>query len=306
MRIEKHHIILSILIIYTAVILFFLFFGVGRPGAAVDNHEYQFNFIPNITSFSFPTFSDLKYFPHGFFELGNFLGFIPFGIFIPMIFRCKFTKFISIFILLILLIETIQMLTFLGRFDINDIIMNSLGAVVGFSAYKIGSHFTKKWKIFIITIISAVFFSIGVIGFSKLLNKSFTKIEGPVIALNELDHTINKSVNKNLQSFEIRHEKIEPEINLYESEGYEIKAFTYTFNGKSIVLSLNYGIPDNASDYEGISIISVDGKEVDIFSNRDHGSSEVILDKINELTITIKGNMKLWDVTFKEMQYKWE
>jgi hypothetical protein len=85
-----------------------------------------------------------------------------------------------------------------------------------------------------------------------------------------------------------------------------MEIFTYAFGGKDIVLSLNHGIPDNASGYDGKVIISVDGKEVETYSNKDHSSSEIIMDKVNELTITITGNIKLWDVTFKEMKYWWK
>jgi len=305
MRTKQYKIIFTTLIIYTALILYFLFFGVGRPGAAVDNHEYQFNLIPNIIPFRFPTISELKYFPRGFFELGNFVGFIPFGVLIPRLYRCNLFRFLSLFILSILIIETVQMLTFLGRFDINDVIVNTLGAAVGFCAYKISFRFSNPWKRFAVTIMSVVILLLAVIGFSEFLNKSFTKEEGPIIALHELENNGNVPIDKNIQSFEIGHEKIEPKINLYGSEGDNTKIFTYAFGGKDIVLSLNYGNPDNANDYDGQIMISVDGKEVETYSDIDHGSSEIIMEKVNELIITIQGNVKLWDVTFKEMKYWW-
>lgn len=309
MRTKQHKIIFTILMLYTVLILYFLFFGVGRPGAAVGNHEYQFNLIPNIISFRFPTISDLKYFPRGFFELGNLVGFIPFGLLIPILYRCNFFRFISLFFLSILVIETVQMLTFLGSFDINDAIVNSLGAAVGFCAYKIGFRFTNTRKRLVVTVMSVIILSIGVIGFSELLNKSFTKEEGPVTALNELESNRNVPMEKNLESFEIEHEKIEPKMNLYSSDGESVEIFTYSFDGKDIMLSLNYGIPDHASDYDGKVIISVDGKEVGTNpidkEYRGPFSSESMMGKVNELTITIKGNVNLWDVTFKEMKYWW-
>lgn len=316
MRIKQHKLILTLLIIYTALIVYFLFFGVGRPGVAISIQEYRFNLVPNVIQLRFPTLLDLEYFRV--FDLGNFVGFIPFGILIPRLYHCNFFRFISLFILSILILETVQMLTYLGSFDINDIIVNSLGAAVGFCAYKIGFRFKSIKKELVVTVMSVVILSIGVIGFSELLNKSgftellnksFAKKEGPVIALNELESNRNEPMDKNLQSFEIEHEKVEPEINLYGSEGDNEEIFTYEFGGKDVVLFLNYGIPDNASDYDGKVIISVNGKEVDTLSidkeNRHHGSSESILDKVNELTITIKGNVKIWDVTFKEMKYWW-
>src|SRR5690554_4934264 len=184
MRINGHKLIFTMLIIYTALILYFLFFGVGRPGAATSIHEYRFNLIPNLIQLRFPTLSDLKHFR--IFDLGNFAGFIPFGILIPILYRCNFFRFISLFFLSILIIETLQMLTFLGSFDINDAIVNTLGAAVGFCAYKIGFRFKSIRKVLVVTVMSVVILSVGVMGFSELLNKSFTKKEGPVIALNEL------------------------------------------------------------------------------------------------------------------------
>jgi glycopeptide antibiotics resistance protein len=312
MRTKQHKLIFTILIIYIALILFFLFFSFDRLDASAVDQEYRFDLIPRNVNLRFPTISDLKYFHLWFFNFGNFAGFIPFGILIPILYRCSFFRFILLFFLSILIIETVQMLTFLGSFDINDAIVNTLGAAVGFCAYKTGFRFTNNWKRIGVTLMSAVILSIAVIGFSELVNKSFTKIEGPVIALNELETNENLPLDKNLQSFIIGHEKIEPKINLYSGEGDNIEMFTYAFGGKDIVLSLKYGITDNLSDYDSKMIISADGKEVDTyFVDKEYRyptslSSDFNMDKVNELTITIKGNLKLWDVTFKEMKYWWE
>ncbi|QTD40297.1 VanZ family protein [Sporosarcina sp. Te-1] len=178
MKKEKRKRILTLLIIYTALILYFLFFGFGRPGAAVGIDEYRYNLIPNIISLRFLTISEFEYFQPWFFTFGNFAGFIPIGILIPLLYQWKFFKFISLFFLSILMIETVQMLTFLGSFDIDDAIVNTLGAAVGFGAYKIGFRFTSIQKSIRVTIMSAIILSIVVIGFSELLNKSFTKKEG--------------------------------------------------------------------------------------------------------------------------------
>ena len=170
MTTKQRKLIFTILTIYTALILFFLFFSFGRLDAAAVNQEYRFNLIPSNIHLIFPTIWDLEYFKRWFFNFGNFAGFIPFGILIPVLYRCKFFKFISLFFLSILVIETVQMLTFLGSFDIDDAIVNTLGASVGFCAYKIGFRFTNTWKKFAVTVMSAIILSIAVIGFSELVN----------------------------------------------------------------------------------------------------------------------------------------
>ncbi|KOS68026.1 hypothetical protein AEA09_05300 [Lysinibacillus contaminans] len=305
MKTKQQKIIFTILIAYSALILYFMFLGFGRIGA-IGNHEYQYYIIPTEIPLKFPTMSDLAYFQLWLFNFGNLAGFIPFGILIPMLYRCKFFRFISLFFLSILVLETLQMLTFLGSFDLMDAIVNTLGATIGFCAYKIGVRSKNSRRKLIVTGVSVVILSIGVIGFSELINKAFTKIEGPATALNEFGLNANEIMNDNLPSFEIDDEKIEPKINFFSTEGDTAKNFTYQLGGKDIILSLNYGIPDNVSDFNREIIISVNGEEVDVYSiNSENrvGSSEVALDDVNELGITIEGNVRLWDVTFKEMKY---
>lgn len=308
---RKHRkIVLGLLMIYTILILFFLFFSFNRRAIPVDSQSYHFNLVPNLIHLRFPNFSNVSSYHLYFFNLGNFIGFIPFGILIPLLYPCKFRQFISLFFLSILLIEIVQMLTYLGRFDINDALVNTLGAAVGFLSYKIGVRYKNVWKKIAVMLLTAAVFSLAVIGFSELLNKQLTKVEGPQIALNELESDGIIGLDKNLLSFEIGNDKITPEINLYSNIGEATETFTYAFEGKDIVLSLNYGIPNHASDSDVTFTLSIDGEEWDAYSgnNEDHYfvSSEYYLENVNELTITLTGDIKLWDVAYSEMVYWWE
>lgn len=66
--------------------------------------------------------------------LGNFALFMPFGYFIPRLFEKYrvFIKFILFTFVVLLSIETLQVLTIRGCFDVDDIILNLAGAVIGF------------------------------------------------------------------------------------------------------------------------------------------------------------------------------
>lgn len=66
--------------------------------------------------------------------LGNFALFMPFGYFIPRLFEKYrvFIKFILFAFVILLSIEAIQVLTLRGSFDVDDIILNLAGAVIGF------------------------------------------------------------------------------------------------------------------------------------------------------------------------------
>ncbi|GAB6563640.1 VanZ family protein [Bacillus mobilis] len=69
--------------------------------------------------------------------LGNVLIFIPFGFLLPLLFKqINNVKMASkTFIKFILLIESLQLLTFTGVFDIDDIILNMLGALIGYGSF---------------------------------------------------------------------------------------------------------------------------------------------------------------------------
>lgn len=71
--------------------------------------------------------------------LMNILLFIPFGILYPFIYKQDLKKTMIVSLLLTLLIETFQLFSVrqLSSFDITDILMNLLGAFIGFILFKL-------------------------------------------------------------------------------------------------------------------------------------------------------------------------
>lgn len=70
---------------------------------------------------------------------GNILVFVPFGFLFPMVSRDgeKFSvMFVNAFTF-VLGIETFQLFSAFGAFDVDDILLNCLGAALGFGVYKI-------------------------------------------------------------------------------------------------------------------------------------------------------------------------
>ena len=69
---------------------------------------------------------------------GHVLLFIPAGILIPSIFcrQQNFFRFLLTCAGIILAVETIQLLTLLGSFDVDDIILNLTGVILGFLSWK--------------------------------------------------------------------------------------------------------------------------------------------------------------------------
>lgn len=65
---------------------------------------------------------------------GNIIGFIPFGVLFPHIFKktVSFRKFMLWALLIIASIELIQLFTLRGSCDIDDLILNMLGSMIGY------------------------------------------------------------------------------------------------------------------------------------------------------------------------------
>ena len=69
---------------------------------------------------------------------GNILVFAPFGVFLPLIFKAqrKLSRFLLTVIFIVLSIETLQFLLLTGYSDIDDLILNTLGACAAFVIFK--------------------------------------------------------------------------------------------------------------------------------------------------------------------------
>ena len=77
---------------------------------------------------------------------GNIIAFIPFGIYLPYTSESKL-GFISTFLYtfsLSLTIELVQLITKVGSCDVDDIILNTLGGVIGYILWYIYTKLRKK------------------------------------------------------------------------------------------------------------------------------------------------------------------
>lgn len=309
MNTKHRKITLAITLCYTVFILYLMFFAFGRADTVDRGTGYTFIFIPD-DFFVLPDLSDLLH-PTvmdavGF---GNIAAFIPFGILIPLLYRTGFIRFMILFLLCILVLETVQALTLLGSFDINDVIHNSLGAAVGFGAFRFGFRTKKVWRNIAATGISAIVLMIGIWVSFGIIDKAFTKELGPFVALNELKNSgAISSTGTTRDSFRIGGQIVEPQYNAYSTEGKNKVTYTYAVGKKELYLYVNYGVPDQ-EDASGSLRISADGQEYLSTSTEDPsnepGMSSIYLQGANELTITLEGNERIWDVGFREMKYSW-
>ncbi|MGF9641891.1 VanZ family protein [Paenibacillus sp. MABNS29] len=130
------HVALVLLILYTGLLLYWMFLGFGRtlrPGP-----PYSYNMVPFDTIRQY--WRAMESFPFrvwGVNLLGNIGVFIPFGILVPIIWvsmRSIGSLLLTIVIALVIL-EVSQMLLGAGTMDVDDIILNVLGVLCGRIAY---------------------------------------------------------------------------------------------------------------------------------------------------------------------------
>lgn len=79
--------------------------------------------------------------------LGNVVLFVPLGLFLPVLWRRqrRFGLFVMTVCAAIIAVECLQLFTTLGSLDVDDLILNMLGACVGFGFWRIFEKF-YHWK----------------------------------------------------------------------------------------------------------------------------------------------------------------
>ncbi|WP_245980252.1 VanZ family protein [Peribacillus asahii] len=162
--------------VYISVLVYFMFFGFGRPQLAVIR-EYRYSFIPDSIPLWLPKHFSIDIIKLWIFALGNLLAFVPFGILVPMVSKNHFKtyfKFISLFVFFILCMEIVQMVTYLGIFDINDIIVNTMGATIGFCSYKISERMNTLRKYLVSMGLSIVGLSLLMFLIASVFNMTIT------------------------------------------------------------------------------------------------------------------------------------
>ena len=120
-------------LIYLAGPCYFLFFA-ENYGRIFGQENYRYNLIP---------FKEIERFwiyrkelgIHSFFNLaGNILGFMPAGFFIPMLWKEKrnFLYTVCMTFQLSMQAEILQLIFRVGSFDVDDLLLNTFGGMLGY------------------------------------------------------------------------------------------------------------------------------------------------------------------------------
>ena len=118
-------------------------FGAGGFGIA-ESGVHQTNLIP--FKVFYETFNEVFYAENINYFLINFLGniilFVPFGIFLPLLWNFSYAKAVGITFCISLFIETAQLFLPRGT-DVDDLILNTLGALLGVLVYMLMKKILK-------------------------------------------------------------------------------------------------------------------------------------------------------------------
>ncbi|MGF7143613.1 glycopeptide antibiotics resistance protein [Anaerotaenia torta] len=132
--------------VYIILLSYFLFFSehYGR-GCAVEGYRSNLEFLKEIKRFiRYRQQLGLEVFVVNI--LGNILAFAPFGFLLPQLSR-RYRRFWRIALLSVvfsLAVETTQLVLKVGIFDVDDILMNTLGGILGYVFYFIISRIYRK------------------------------------------------------------------------------------------------------------------------------------------------------------------
>lgn len=132
-------------ILYLCMLAYFMFFS--ESFGRLDVHEdYAYNLIPFKEITRFVVYRDIMGTPAFLVNIGgNVAAFIPFGFFLPIISRRsrKHSNTILFGLGFSLTLETIQLVTKVGSFDVDDLLLNTLGAALGFCCWRM----LQRWRV---------------------------------------------------------------------------------------------------------------------------------------------------------------
>lgn len=135
-----------VFILYIGVLVYFMFFAemLGRNTVV---SEYRYNLTP---------FKEIKRFLVYYNQLGlkkvaanlagNVIAFAPFGIALPLLsdYKLKFLTVTLYSFALSLIIELTQLVSKVGSFDVDDLVLNTLGGMIGYLMFFVYKKIFKK------------------------------------------------------------------------------------------------------------------------------------------------------------------
>ena len=135
-----------LLFFYLCIIVYFVLFS-DSLGRTIGYHDYQYNLTPFREIQRFIIYRDSFSLPMFILNLlGNLMILAPLGFLLPLI-RMKKTGPGRILInagLISLSVELLQLVTKVGVFDVDDLILNTVGSLIGYAIYRLARPFVYQ------------------------------------------------------------------------------------------------------------------------------------------------------------------
>lgn len=140
-----------IFICYLILLAYFLFFSEYFGRGSHIQGEYAYNLVPIREIKRFIVYRHVVGTQSFLLNVvGNIVGFMPCGFFLPVISRRSRRWFNTVLLsfLFSLCVETLQLVFRVGSFDVDDIILNTLGGLLGYILYRFVQHIRirRKWR----------------------------------------------------------------------------------------------------------------------------------------------------------------
>ena len=135
-------------VIYLLMLGYFLFFAeeYGRRNWSEADYRYNLELFREIGRFW--TYREQLGFWPAFLNIGgNIIGCLPFGLLMPVMHR-NLRKSLPVILLgfsLSLLVESLQLVLKVGSFDVDDLLLNTVGAAAGYFLYWVCNQIRRKF-----------------------------------------------------------------------------------------------------------------------------------------------------------------
>ena len=152
LKMKKHrHRILGavIFVLYLVLLTYFLFFAeeMGRSPDARAEYSYNLTLFKEIRRFIL--YRDILGWRAVFLNIfGNVLAFMPFGFFLPVIWERTRHWYITVILsfAMSLTVETMQLVGKVGSFDVDDLLLNTIGGFVGYIIFALAKGVWERYS----------------------------------------------------------------------------------------------------------------------------------------------------------------
>ncbi len=137
----------GLFILYLIALVYFLFFA-EEYGRTQSGDSLRYNFIPFREIGRFIRYRHILGMEAVLLNIaGNIAIFLPFGAIVPVMHGSmrKGGRTIGLCMMFSLGVEVLQLFTRVGSFDVDDIMLNTLGGALGYAVFGLSNALRRKW-----------------------------------------------------------------------------------------------------------------------------------------------------------------